>query len=357
MGNSRDEQGVNNWPFARKHRAKKAGQNDKKDVLKLTDRPYETSPVFVRGLSRSGGTLLTTILDAHPVLAMSYELYPNLLASRRGDPFNIESVYTSFKERQARGTNRGISGWLQQFSSRYLQKFGLRHGLSDISVLLADPNFKNFYFRLQRGGLTNDQFIHLMEQHIADGDSWINADGRVRFISRCAELKMLQQGKTRWGIKINNHFGEYHTEWPNAFFLMILRDGRDVLVSQTKKGAFNKSPEEVAKGWVSTIRMFDEFAHKENAKCRIVRYENLTRNSKEEVVSICEFLELPFDESMLKFYEQSLTIYKASHLSMDRITKPIDDKQVGKWKTELTSQQLNSFLAVAGDELIRWGYL
>ena len=37
------------------------------------------APIFVRGLSRSGGTLMVTILDAHPDLAMSYELYPSLL--------------------------------------------------------------------------------------------------------------------------------------------------------------------------------------------------------------------------------------------------------------------------------------
>ena len=35
-------------------------------------------PIFVRHISRSGGTLVTTILDAHPDVAMSYEIYENV---------------------------------------------------------------------------------------------------------------------------------------------------------------------------------------------------------------------------------------------------------------------------------------
>ena len=46
-------------------------------------------PIFIRGLSRSGGTLMVTLLDAHPDIAMSYELYPQMLE----EDITCESFY------------------------------------------------------------------------------------------------------------------------------------------------------------------------------------------------------------------------------------------------------------------------
>ena len=39
----------------------------------------ESEPIFVRRMSRSGGALMCTLLDAHGDIAMSYELYPALV--------------------------------------------------------------------------------------------------------------------------------------------------------------------------------------------------------------------------------------------------------------------------------------
>lgn len=56
----------------------------------------EDSPIFVRGYSRSGGTLMVTILDAHPDIAMSYELYPNLLISKNGTDIELDLLLEIF---------------------------------------------------------------------------------------------------------------------------------------------------------------------------------------------------------------------------------------------------------------------
>ena len=48
-------------------------------------------PIFVKGISRSGGTLLVTLLDAHPDIAMQYEMYPeNLFQNRKNsEPVSV----------------------------------------------------------------------------------------------------------------------------------------------------------------------------------------------------------------------------------------------------------------------------
>lgn len=46
-------------------------------------------PIFVKGLSRGGGTLTVTLLDAHPDIAMSYEIYDHIYCDNR----NKFSIY------------------------------------------------------------------------------------------------------------------------------------------------------------------------------------------------------------------------------------------------------------------------
>ncbi len=72
--------------------------------------------------------------------------------------------------------------------------------------------------------------------------------------------------------------------------------------------------------------------------------------------SICEFLDLPFTERMLSFHEQALTVFSASHLSMNRITQPIDESMVGRWRSELSTEDLDRFYAEAGAGFESLGY-
>ena len=60
---------------------------------------------------------------------------------------------------------------------------------------------------------------------------------------------------------------------------------------------------------------------------------------------------------MLDFYKKDLTIYKARHLSMDRISKPIDTSKIGRWKNELNESHLQQFYSSARDVMITMGYM
>ena len=46
----------------------------------------------------------------------------------------------------------------------------------------------------------------------------------------------------------------------------------------------------------------------------------------------------------------------ASHLSMDRITKPIDESRVGRWRSELSEDDVERFYTAAGDAFTVLGY-
>lgn len=288
----------------------------------------QLGPIFVRGLSRSGGTLMCTVLDAHPDISMSYELYPNLL--------EVEEAVD-----------------LQVLAKKY-RKCWMK---GDVARVSPTRNFATFVIRCERSGLSASDFASLLEQLHDEGRTVGNQEGNYRLMELCAVEKMRRQGKSRWGMKCNNAYDAYLQRWPGAYFLGMLRDGRDVLASQLNTGAFNKTPAEVANGWSSTQRQFAQLVDRPDVNARVVRYERLTQEPEAEIRDICTFLDIPFNDAMLRHSESELTIFKAKHLSRDRVVRKIDTTMIGRWKRDLSPEQLEEFLQSAGDDLKRYGYL
>jgi hypothetical protein len=273
---------------------------------------------------------MVTILDAHPEIAMSYELYPNLLVSQNDktiDPAELSEI--------------------------------LAHSKNDEQVVkrIKDKNLRTFVSRCLRGGVNYKHLIQLLQDHIQAGGHFADIENRLRFIERCCRQKMHTQNKLRWGLKCSNRFDDYLAVWPGAFFLNMIRDGRDVLASQLNTGSFTNSPEEVGKGWANTHLRFRELVERSGVNAYEVYYEKLVQEPELEIRKICDFLNIQFHRSMLNFYQQDLTIYKATHLSMDRISKPIDASKIGRWKKEVSQDQLERFYTTAGEAMITFHYL
>lgn len=284
-------------------------------------------PIFVRGMSRSGGTLMVTLLDAHPEIAMSYELYPFLLETPQD--YDLAKLAKQLIESR---------------STRAIDRYA------------PTPGFVTFVKRCLRGGLSANDFGHLLTELINEGHTLADRDGRMRMIELCGLEKMKRVGKQRWGMKCLNDFENYIDAWPRSCFLNMLRDGRDVLASQLNTGSFKQSPKEVAKGWLTTHRRFQELVDS-GGRARMVRYEALTENPEPELREICEVIDVPFNPVMLHHQDLDLTIFKANHLSGPRISRAIDTSMIGRWRKDLSQDQLADFVSVAGDDLARHGYV
>jgi Sulfotransferase family len=84
-----------------------------------------------------------------------------------------------------------------------------------------------------------------------------------------------------------------------------------------------------------------------------VRYESLVAHPATEVRSLCAFLELPYEEAMLRFHEGRRR--EGPGLSAKKAWLP---PTVGlrDWRTEMSAQDIDRFEAVAGDLLDELGY-
>lgn len=292
--------------------------------------------IFVRAISRSGGTLLTTVLDAHPQVAMSYEVYEHLLSPSDEAHEGIATVIEALKAATApRSLLR--NGGNRRIDNRHLQ---------------------TFVGRAMRGGIEPKRLLHLLEQHAAEGQGLADFRDRSLFVERMAVDKMHREGKRHWGVKINTRCEDMAELWPDAYFLFMLRDGRDIAASRKNVGEFNQTAAQVARGWGQNVQKFREFAEQTGTRARMVRYERLTDEPEAELREVFEFLDLPWDDRVLNFHQQDLSIYRnpSGHLSAEQLTHAINSGSVGRWKKDLTAEEIAAFEQEAGDLLEGVGY-
>jgi len=158
-----------------------------------------------------------------------------------------------------------------------------------------------------------------------------------------------------------------HILWPETRFVHLIRDGRDVALSFMKwPKLLQKKPGNLST-WkddpFSTAALWWEF----NVRCGLrafewldpklryeMRYESLIANPGKECAALCEFLKLPYDESMLRFHEDREEI--ASGDPMNPAWQPITSG-LRDWRTQTSEENVERFEAVAGELLDELGYV
>jgi hypothetical protein len=287
-------------------------------------RPERKPAPFIVGAARSGTTLLRLMLDAHPQLAIPSETHfvPALLAfsEEAGDP-----------------------------RERFLHE------------IISHPLWPDF--RLDPSAF---------RQRVKGLPTFSPGDGLRVFYTLYAE----RFGKSRWGDKTPLYILQMRAiqeALPEAAFVHLIRDGRDVLASI--KGLWFRpgSAADTARWWTGRIRAAREQAAHLHSYLE-VRYEDLLTATETVLRQVCAFLDLPWDEAMLRYYERAtLRLAEAAgpipaphHTTFgtgtnrSRIhgltsTPPARDR-IGRWKRELAGSEGDEFEEIARPTLRELGY-
>jgi hypothetical protein len=279
--------------------------------------------VFVVGCPRSGTTLLGRLLDAHPQLAIIHE-------------------------------GRFVAPWYER-----------RRGVTPdgavtprlIDELLAFRPFENVHAGREQ-----------LERLAANGAGPVSyAD----FVSGVFDLHGEAEGKPLVGDKTPHYVRSLptlHALWPQARYVHIVRDGRDVFQSVRswpkvveRRGAVARHShwerDPVATGalwWEWQVRLGREAgAALGPGLYHELRYESLVADPERECRALCAFLDLPYDGRMLAFHE-----------GRTRDDPGLDAKQAWRpvmrglrdWRTELPAGEVERFEAASGELLEELGY-
>ncbi|HEX2128199.1 MAG TPA: sulfotransferase [Solirubrobacterales bacterium] len=280
--------------------------------------------VFVVGMNRSGTTLLRMMLDAHPQLTIPPETHfvPDLIKAVREPGATPEDALNAMKSAREWG-DFGFSDEEMLTRLRALPK--LKPGAA----------VRTFY-----------------------------------------EAYMEQQGKPRWGEKTPTYVQKMkliQRALPEARFVHVIRDGRDVALSVLDRTVRDLTAADVARRWKKKITKAREDAPALQHYTEI-RYEDLILRTEPVLREVAEFCDLPWDDAMLAYHERSAERLKemarplpgdgrAKELSVERrmkthemTTKPPSADRVARWRTQMSYDQRIEFEAEAGDLLAQLGY-
>lgn len=269
----------------------------------------DASPVFVVGMARSGTTLLRSVLDSHPGLAVAPE--------------------THF-----------LNKWLPRFGPQGFERDDVVRAFW--AAFADDVLFGQFGYDRER-----------TLAHLLDLD---DRSPRSIFVQLLRDYAALA-GKPRLGEKTPPHAHKLDQlfEWfPDARVLWMIRDPRAVAASHLvferrwAEGDVRKH----AKRWVALSEKATRWERDD--RVRFVRYEDLVRDPDEQVAAISAFCRLPArDELVEREAPPEGSFWDNGSLSPKG---PISASNIDAWRDRLSDADRRIVEHVAGDAMRARGY-
>ena len=274
--------------------------------------------VFIVGCARSGTKLLRKIIDAHPQIAI---------------PPETQWIPKPFERRQGVTPDGLVTPEL-------------------VSRLLSREKFT----RMRIG---QDELEGLVA-----GEEPVSYSS---FVSAIFDLYGKGQGKRLVGDKTPSylrHIPTLHALWPQAKFVHLIRDGRDVCLSilNWKRGervagrfaTWSEDPVSItALWWKWNVRLGREDGAPLGPDLyHEVHYEALVSEPAKTCETLCDFLSIPYDEGVFKFHER-LPDPRFHH--KQKKWRPIVTG-LRDWRTQMPVQDLERSEAAAGELLEELGY-
>lgn len=284
----------------------------------MSANPY----LFIVGCSRSGTTLLQQMTDAHRSLAIVPE-------------------------------TRWFARWWEK-----------RYGVDDegrvtpdlVERLLA----KHRLFRDVGVGITKEELLELAERGVQYAD----------FVSHVLDRYGEARGRPLVGNKTPGYVRRIpvlRELWPRVRFVHLVRDGRDVFVSARSWRKYPKLAQRfptwsddpagtAALWWEWDVRLGREAGAEAGPDVYYeMRYEDLVAGPEGMCRDLCGFLDLPYDEAMVRHHEGRVRGDERAAVKHPNLIRPVT-AGLRDWRDDMDPREMERFEAVAGGLLDELGY-
>jgi hypothetical protein len=170
-----------------------------------------------------------------------------------------------------------------------------------------------------------------------------------------------QHGAARWGDKTPTYTGHIdllHRLFPDAQFIHLIRDGRDVALSVLDTWGHRAHVDLVfaARTWRRRVTQARRStAGLDPAHALELRYEDLVVEPEQRLRRVCQFLGEEFDPRMLDFHLDAARSLPEGGFH-EPVRRPLTSRRVERWRHEMSERDLRLFEAVAGPTLEAVGY-
>lgn len=193
---------------------------------------------------------------------------------------------------------------------------------------------------------------------------------RAEFIDRFAVLCQASSGKRRWAEKTPRnvlHLPYLFERFPEARFVHMLRDGRDVACSlrthprhkvvHGKLVPLNtwRPMEECATRWRDSLVAVRPYLS--DPRVHTLRYEDLVSDPRGTTRKLLDFLGEPWDERVLAHEAAQSDFRDATMFPQNpEALRPIEQKALRRWERDMTADDRAVFKRIAGGLLQDFGY-
>jgi hypothetical protein len=187
--------------------------------------------------------------------------------------------------------------------------------------------------------------------------SAINRSVQERHGQSIVEL-LASEGKSIWGLKdpqLTYHFEALKLFLPQARFIIITRDARAVVRSYIENAwGLGTNCYTGALRWKQEIEMQLVFERSMPEVTLRLRYEDLITDQQRCLEKICEFLNVPYDNSMMNYADTKAFVSK-NRQSKNAFKAP-DPSIIDKWKAGLSEHQVCVINGICYELLTELGY-
>ncbi|MGK0173698.1 MAG: hypothetical protein ACI9AT_000058 [Ulvibacter sp.] len=276
---------------------------------------YLDTPVFVVGVDRSGTTLLNMMLDSHPDMFITYE----------------QRTIINFYEK------------LSYYGDLTVEENSIRL----INDILNDANVK-----------LNFPTATLANFNVKECNSF------AHIIKSLYSVVLKNNNKLIWGDKdpiYTEHIETLHEIFPDAKFIHLVRDGRDVALSLMTKTWGPNTFSSAIKFWEKNVQITRRLLKMlDSAQTIELKYEYLVQSPEENLQQLCSFLQLEYSEKMLNSYSEKALDNNQIKARISGVHKNILDRpnvtHTYKWKKTLSPVDQAIAWEYAGDELKHFRY-
>jgi hypothetical protein len=182
------------------------------------------------------------------------------------------------------------------------------------------------------------------------------------FIESVFTQQIQPTGKPRWGDKTPAYLFQVERLracLPEARFIAMVRDPRDVFLSLAPRDWVGTSSWQVGSYLLRCDRLVDQLAREHSNVLAVVRYEDLITRAEATVRDVCSFLSLTFEPSMLEFHIDAADSVQQWELDIgahQKLLRPMELDDVDRWKREGERRQLREVEAVTYEAVERFDY-
>ncbi|MEQ8523057.1 sulfotransferase [Gracilimonas sp.] len=283
-------------------------QNDLQDTR---DRIF-----FIVGTSRSGSTLLQSMLSSHNEIVIPPETHFFHSADYLNQKYKESDLKDSFRER-------------------------LLHFWYDQKTRIRD--------------------LGLEKQDVGQLSKELNLTDPAELFTLQLTMYRTDRGKKIVGEKTPRHIlsvKEIIKAYPNAKIISMFRDPRAAAWSEIKAHFGSPSVFVTTRRWREYVEAHEQCKRELSAEqYMMLRYKDLIEDTEGLLKNICAFLGVDFQPQMLEYYKRDEKGFAEGEESWKEGTlKPIQKDKNEEWKTALTRWQIALVEQTAGNKLEEMGY-